>query len=420
MSRAGKLSPRYKWELVVFLCVVAMVNYADRTAISAVFPLLGAELGMSDVALAALGSFFLWSYAVGSPFAGVLADRFSRSRLVVLSLTAWSLVTIWTGFAHSATELLVMRIMLGVTECAYLPAALALMADHHDTDTRATAMGLHLAGLNFGLIAGGTLAGYLGDHLGWRPSFYILGAAGLLLAGAGLIFLRDRPRDAVDSASARPSWGTIGTDLRALSGIVTWRLLVGSGMLISIGTWIFFNWLPLYYKETFNLSLTAAGFSGTFMLQMTATVGAIAGGWLSDRVSRNVSRRRMLFGAVCYFGAAPLLLGFLVHPTYALVSVFIAGFALLRALGSITEPTVTCDLLQPRLRSTALALMNTANCLAGGIGVLVAGFLKSRFGLGGVFAGVSVIMFVAAGLVLAGYLVYFIRDAAERNGQVAR
>ncbi|MEN6604519.1 MAG: MFS transporter, partial [Bryobacteraceae bacterium] len=170
MSRAGKLSPRYKWELVVFLCVVAMVNYADRTAISAVFPLLGAELGMSDVALAALGSFFLWSYAAGSPFAGVLADRFSRSRLVVLSLTAWSLVTIWTGFAHSATELLVTRIMLGVTECAYLPAALALMADHHDTDTRATAMGLHLAGLNFGLIAGGTLAGYLGDHLGWRPS----------------------------------------------------------------------------------------------------------------------------------------------------------------------------------------------------------------------------------------------------------
>ena len=165
MSRAGEFSPRYKWKLVVFLCVVAMVNYADRTAISAVFPLLGSELGMSDVALAALGSFFLWSYAACSPFAGVLADRFSRSRLVVLSLTAWSLVTIWTGFAHSATELLVTRVMLGVTECAYLPAALALMADHHDTDTRATALGLHLAGLNFGLIAGGTLAGQCG-HLG--------------------------------------------------------------------------------------------------------------------------------------------------------------------------------------------------------------------------------------------------------------
>jgi MFS transporter, Spinster family, sphingosine-1-phosphate transporter len=418
MSRTGELSPRYKWHLVVFLCVAAMVNYADRTAISAVFPLLGAELGMSDVALAALGSFFLWSYAAGSPFAGILADRFSRSRLVVLSLAAWSLVTIWTGFAHSSTELLVTRILLGVTECAYLPAALALLADHHSTETRATAVGLHLAGLNFGLIAGGTLAGYLGDHLGWRPSFYILGAAGLMLALAGVFVLRDRPRTAGAAQNPAPTWTSVWQDLCTLCGIATWRLLVGSGMLISIGTWIFFNWLPLYYKETFNLSLTAAGFSGTFMLQMTATLGAIAGGWVSDRVARNVPRRRLLYGALCYFGAAPLLLGFLGHPAYALVSIFIAGFALLRALGATTEPTVACDLLAARLRSTGLALMNSANCLAGGIGVLIAGFLKSRFGLGGVFAGVSVIMFAAAGLVLAGYLFTFNRDQASRKEQL--
>jgi len=419
MSGVETFSPRYKWQLLSYLIVVAMVNYADRTAISAVFPLLGAELGMSDVALAALGSFFLWSYAVGSPFAGVLADRLSRSRLVVLSLVGWSLVTIWTGFAHNATELLITRVLLGVTECAYLPAALALLADHHGPETRATAVGLHLAGLNFGLIAGGTLAGYMGDHLGWRPSFYILGAAGLLLALAGHFVLRDRPRETTATTSAQPRWNTILRDLRTLSGIATWRLLVGSGMLISIGTWIFFNWLPLYYKETFNLSLTAAGFSGTFMLQMAATVGVMLGGWGSDRLARKVPRRRLIFGALCYFGAAPLLLGFMGHPAYALVSIFIAGFAFLRALGSTTEPTVACDLLTPGLRSTALAIMNAANCLAGGIGVLLAGFLKSSFGLSGVFAGVSVIMLVAACLVLVAYLFYFNRDQTSEEGQPA-
>jgi sugar phosphate permease len=186
-------------------------------------------------------------------------------------------------------------------------------------------------------------------------------------------------------------------------------------MLLAIGTWIFFNWLPLYYKETFNLSLTAAGFSGTFMLQMTATVGAMMGGWGSDRVARSLPRRRLIFGALCYFAAAPPLLVFLGHPSYALVSILIASFAFLRALGLTTEPTVACDLLQPRLRSTALALMNTANCLAGGIGVLLAGFLKSRFGLGGVFAGVSVMTFLAAALVLVAYLFYFKRDQARRK-----
>ncbi len=419
MKSAVQFSPHYKWYLVAFLFAVAMLNYADRTAISAVFPLLSAELEMSDVALAALGSFFLWSYAAGSPFAGVLADRVSRSRLVVISLAAWSLVTIWTGLSRSAAELLATRVLLGLAECAYLPASVALLADHHPVETRATAVGLHTAGLNFGLIAGGTLAGFLGDRLGWRPSFYVLGAAGIVLAAAGLFFLRDRPQQTLPLQRSHPAWNTVGADLAALFRVGTWRLLVGSGMLISIGVWMFFNWLPLYYKETYHLSLAAAGFSGTFMLQMTATLGAMLGGWGSDRVARKAPARRLIFGALCYFASAPLLLGFLGRPSYAMVSVFIAGFALLRGLGSTTEPTVTCDLLEPRLRATGLALMNTANCLAGGIGVMIAGFLKSRFGLAGVFAGVSVIMALAASLVLAAYLFYFHRDEARRKGVAA-
>jgi len=61
--------PRYKWYLVALLTCNAALNYGDRTATSAVFPLFRAELHMSDVALAAIGSFFLWSYAIGSPLA---------------------------------------------------------------------------------------------------------------------------------------------------------------------------------------------------------------------------------------------------------------------------------------------------------------------------------------------------------------
>ena len=182
---------------------------------------------------------------------------------------------------------------------------------------------------------------------------------------------------------------------------------------------MFFNWLPLYYKETFHMSLAGAGFSGTFMLQMAATVGVLTGGYFSDRVARRALRGRMLFGAVCYLAAAPFLLVFLVRPAYALVSASLALFAFFRALGSLTEPTITCDLLDTRLRSTALALMNTANCLAGGIGVMLAGYLKRYFGLGGIFAGVSVIMFVVAGLVLVGYLFFLQRDLARRTGVIA-
>src|SRR5258706_3522961 len=186
MQRSGR-----PWHVVAMLFFIACLNYADRTAISAVFPLLRSELDISDVGLAAIGSFFLWSYAIGSPFSGWLADRVSRSKMVVYSLSAWSLITIVTGLVTNANQLLLTRILLGFAECGYLPAAIALIADHHSPQTRATAMGVHLAGLNFGLVAGGALAGYLGEHYGWRVGFFLLGGVGLALAAIASYRLTD-------------------------------------------------------------------------------------------------------------------------------------------------------------------------------------------------------------------------------------
>ena len=138
-------SPRYKWILVAILFLAASLNYADRGALTAVFPLLRKDLGMSDMALAAIGSFFLWSYALFSPLAGYLGDRFSRSALVTWSIVAWSVVTILTAFVQTTEQLLSMRVLLGIAESLYIPASLALIAEHHATPTRAMAMSLHLA-----------------------------------------------------------------------------------------------------------------------------------------------------------------------------------------------------------------------------------------------------------------------------------
>ena len=73
--------------------VAAAINYADRVAISAVFPALREELGLSDVTLGLVGSLFLWSYALASPIAGVVADRLPRSAVILGALTLWSVVT---------------------------------------------------------------------------------------------------------------------------------------------------------------------------------------------------------------------------------------------------------------------------------------------------------------------------------------
>lgn len=102
------------------LWVVAMVNYLDRIMITTMRDSLMAAIPMTDAQFGLLTSVFLWVYGLLSPFLGFLADRFSRSRLIIGSLLVWSLLTWLTGHARNFEQLLVIRALMGLSEAAYI------------------------------------------------------------------------------------------------------------------------------------------------------------------------------------------------------------------------------------------------------------------------------------------------------------
>jgi predicted MFS family arabinose efflux permease len=122
----------------------------------------------------------------------------------------------------------------------------------------------------------------------------------------------------------------------------------------------------------------------------------------------------MLIQAVCLAIAAPFLLAFLAPPSLALLVVCIVLFSFFNRAANNNETPLMCDLLPPRLRSTALGLFNAFNTFAGGIGVWVAGTLKATAGLAGVFAGISGIIVIAAALAAIGYT-FFLKKDLERT-----
>jgi MFS family permease len=392
------------------LFAIAALNYGDRTAISSVFPLLRADLGLSDLVLAGVGSVFLWSYAIGSPIAGYLADRLSRSRIVLFSVVAWSAVMLATGFVHSAGVLLFTRVLLGLSECAYLPASIALIADHHEADTRGLAMGIQIAGINIGLVGGSAVAGYIGDHYSWRMDFFVLGGAGLLLAFAASFILCDGPRKKL-AGQTLSGW----SDVRRLLGLPAYVAILLEAMLISIGSWIFLNWLPLYFHDRFRMSLAGAGLSSSSTLQVAAILGSLGGGFISDRVALRWPRRRFLVLAICYLSAAPMLLTFWWDARLAVVSASIFGYSFLRNLGAASESPIICELAGDGMRSTGIGILNTMNCFAGGVGVLGAGLLKYEYGLGAAFASVSATVALAGLVVLAAYFLLVHQDRLVRT-----
>src|SRR6185369_9989106 len=140
-----------------------------------------------------------WVYGLLSPFAGFLADRFSRSRVVLVSLFVWSLLTWLTGHAKSFEQLLVVRALMGISEAAYIPAALALIADYHRGNTRSLATGIHMTGIGVGAGLGG-LGGWLAERHGWSYAFTIFGFIGVGYALVLVFALRDAPPERVELA----------------------------------------------------------------------------------------------------------------------------------------------------------------------------------------------------------------------------
>jgi MFS family permease len=287
-DRSAPGSPR--WRVTGFLMVAAAINYADRVAISAVFPALREELELSDVTLGLVGSLFLWSYALASPIAGVVADRLPRSAVILGALTLWSVVTGLIGLSTGLVMLCVLRALLGILESPYLPAAVALLGEHHTPATRARAMSAHSIGLNAGVIFGGAFAGCLAEWYGWRAGFWILGGIGLLWALAGRRWLVDAPLRA--AGRTKQATTSAVSAVRRVLAIPSFRLLLLAEMLTGVTTWIFLNWLPLYFRESFQMSLGAAGLVGALMLQ-----GAMGG-------SRIASPGRTDAAACCFSPAA--------------------------------------------------------------------------------------------------------------------
>ena len=384
----------FAWALVALLWVVALLNYLDRQVIFSVFPLLKAELRLTDLQLGLLGTVFLWIYGLLSPISGFLADRFGRERIIIISLMVWSLVTWLTSYAGNFNELIATRAMMGLSEACYIPAALALITDYHARGRLSLATGIHTSGIYAGIILGGVGGGWIGERYGWRFAFTILGIIGVVYTVFLWLALRGRQvATRAEAAEAKPQFLAALRELLGLPGFKTLMLVFGS---FSLANWAIYTWLPVYLYERFNMKLAAAGFSATFYIQVASFGGILLGGWLADRWSRASIRGRVLTQCIGVALAAPCL--FVVGFT-ASTALLIAGlilFGLGRGFYDCNTMPVLSQIARRSLRSTGYGIFNLVGTLTGGIIAAVAGALKNIIGLGGVFQIAALLLLLSA------------------------
>lgn len=399
------------WTLAWFLFFCAGLNYADRTALSSVIPPLRESIGITDAQIGIAGMLFLWSYALASPFVGNIADRYSRGKIVMWSLIGWSVITIITGLIHDVTTLFVLRAALGIAESFYLPAAVALLGAEHGPATRGKAMGLHMLGLNTGLVVGGAAVGLMAEHFGWRFGFWVLGGLGLVLAAFSSVILREPSASPVTHLPPpKPTKGVIRAAWAYCFKVPSFYCLLASAMAAGVASWIFLSWLPLFFAETYELNLGAAGLAGVALYKAPVFVGIAIGGWLSDKVIQKSLRGRALIKGLTFIISAPFLFLFMGEPTFAVVATAMVLSSGIRAIGLPSEHPIICEVIPPAYRSTAVGIFNTCGSAAGGLGVLLAGVLKKDVGLSTIFGASSFIYVIAGVLMLLCYWFFVEKD----------
>lgn len=397
----------YPWLVVALLWVVALLNYMDRQMLSTMQDAMKldiVELQKAE-AFGALMAVFLWIYGLVSPFAGVVADRVSRKKLVVGSLFVWSAVTYLMGYASDFTQLYWLRALMGVSEALYIPSALSLIADWHEGKSRSLAIGIHMTGLYVGQAVGG-FGATIAATFSWHSTFYWFGIIGIAYSVVLALLLHDKPKAAA-AVAASPNPATLMKKeslWRGLSVVFStwafWVILIYFAV-PSLPGWATKNWLPTLFEKNLGLDMALAGPMSTITIAASSFVGVLLGGVLSDKwVLRNI-RGRIYTSAIGLGMTIPalVLLGF-GHSVVAVVGagmLFGIGFGMFDA----NNMPILCQIISAKYRATAYGIMNMVGVFAGAAVTHLLGKWTDGGNLGMGFAVLGGIVIVALVLQLA-------------------
>lgn len=389
--------PIQPWVLVAWLWAVCVINYADRQALPAVFPALQRQFAFTTTELGRIGSAFMIGYALTAPLAGWIGDRARRRRLIVAALVLWSAATAATAGCSSTRQFGLVRMISGIGEAFYFPAAIPLIAAAHPGATRSRALAWHQSGVYVGSIVGGGMAATLAETAGWSSGFLLLGGLGAALAATLAGALPENPP--AESAAKSPPGKNVWREPAAL-------LLALAFVAANFGASLLLVWTTTYLVERFGVRRASAGFLGPVCLNGGSALAAPWAGALADRWARRHPAGRIgaqILGAVVAAGCAGLLA---VSGRLALALAALVALGLGKVFYDAGIFASLFDLAPNHRHSTAAAVMNSAGWAGGAVAPTAAGWLADHLqsGTPGQRLGISLELaacgYLAAALVL--------------------
>ena len=383
-------TPLYRNYVLFVLFLSYTVNIIDRAILSLLLEPIKAEFVLSDTELGLLGGFaFAIAYSVlGLPF-GAWADRWIRKNVLAICIAGWSVSTALCGMASGFWTLILARVGTASGESGCSPAAHSLIADYFTLEKRATALSFFALGIPAGTFLGNVIGGFGNDAFGWRWTFVLGGAPGVLVALLVWFTVKEPVRGLSDGRPHKadePS-PTIAQTIRFLGGKRSFIHLTLAAAMHSVAWYSGSVWNAPFLQRSHEMSSSQTG-SILGAVSLIAALGTFFGGVLSDRLSKWRNDRRWymwLPGLGCILMIPFQFLSYLGGDLVYVVP----SFAIMLVLGSLffgPSFAVTQGLAAPRMRAVAASLLLFMQTIIGlSVGPwlvgLVSDYLTPHFGL---------------------------------------
>jgi MFS family permease len=368
-----------------------MLDAFDVMLFALVLPYVRSDLGLTSAQGGFLGSVMLVCAAGGGVWFGWIADRFGRTRALMLSVLLYSVFTFLCGFAHNLAQFAVFRIFLGLGMGGVWSSGAALVSESWPAAHRGKALGLMQSGWAIGYAAAVLVNGFVQPRYGWRAVFFV----GILPA-LFTIWVQRRVREpAIWTAAARSGIRPPGLRSIFRRGIAGLTILLTLMNTCTLFAWWGFNlWLPSYLKSApaqGGAGLTSATTTGyLFVMQAGMWCGYVTFGFVSDRFGRKKSY-------VTYLLSAALLLAVYVSVRNHAALLVLGPLVAFAATGYFSGfGAVTAEVYPTAVRATAQGFTYNIGRLASAAAPYLVGTLADTHGFGAALLVCSAALVAAA------------------------
>lgn len=272
------------------------IYYFVRKNIPVAMPLLEKDLGISKKELGGFLTAGDGIYGVSKLANGFIGDRVSARWFMALGLALSALMNGLFGLASSAIVLGLIWLLNGWFQGMGFPPCARVLAHWFAPRERGRMWGIWNASHMVGGAAILVLAGWLGEHYGWRAIFLVPAGIALVVSAVLLLWLRDTPGSLglppVETYVGGAETGTVESQIspeayrailreRVFGNPVVWLASIGNFFVYTVRLG-FFNWAPFFLAEEKDVALGMAGVM-TAGYEICGLAGALTAGWLTDR-----------------------------------------------------------------------------------------------------------------------------------------